>query len=434
MAKDRSPPARQTPTTLAETVRDRGSELELWQSRRPEDGPASARASLKGLHDEMIGAVLRGDGFEQVARLAAAAVAAPVMVVIPDLIGTVVASAGTEDDSLASLESWVQERARGRPAVVRDELVAETAITLGERTVGVVGVVGTIESVGAHVYSVLDVAAAAIATAVAIDEARRETEHAVRGSFLEQLRAGEQLSRAEIVRRAGRLGCDLSHGAIVVCVEVDTNRPRLVAATVLDECPGAFAEPVDRGEDQRSPQVWALLPAAAGRSAAGVRSAEAMEDTAKRLAARLRQYGAVGLSRFHEDPTELTRALDEAELMLEVVRRAASPSGDEIVDGTYRLLFRLLASFPDELRSYHAATIAPLVRHDDQYQTDLVRTLEAYLETNCNMNTTAEMIFAHRHTVAHRLERIHELTGFDATSYEDRERLGLGLKIHRLTA
>jgi DNA-binding PucR family transcriptional regulator len=44
------------------------------------------------------------------------------------------------------------------------------------------------------------------------------------------------------------------------------------------------------------------------------------------------------------------------------------------------------------------------------------------------------MIFAHRHTVAHRLERIHELTGFDATSYEDRERLGLGLKIHRLTA
>jgi DNA-binding PucR family transcriptional regulator len=29
------------------------------------------------------------------------------------------------------------------------------------------------------------------------------------------------------------------------------------------------------------------------------------------------------------------------------------------------------------------------VRGDDQYSTDLVRTLEAYLDTNCNMNTTS---------------------------------------------
>ena len=120
--------------------------------------------------------------------------------------------------------------------------------------------------------------------------------------------------------------------------------------------------------------------------------------------------------------------------MLEVLRKVAAPSGDEIVDGTYKLLFRLLASHPDELHKYHQTTIAPLVLHDDQYRTDLVRTLEAYLETNCNMNVTAETIFAHRHTVAHRLDRIRELTGLDATVHEDRERLGLGLKIHRLTA
>jgi sugar diacid utilization regulator len=39
-----------------------------------------------------------------------------------------------------------------------------------------------------------------------------------------------------------------------------------------------------------------------------------------------------------------------------------------------------------------------------------------------------------RATVAHRLERIQELTGLDAAVHEDREQLGLGLKIHRLTA
>src|ERR1035441_8774292 len=45
--------------------------------------------------------------------------------------------------------------------------------------------------------------------------------------------------------------------------------------------------------------------------------------------------------------------------------------------------------------------------------TDLVSTLETYLAHNANMNATAATVFAHRHTVAYRLERIKELTGLD---------------------
>ncbi|MGZ6672597.1 MAG: PucR family transcriptional regulator [Solirubrobacteraceae bacterium] len=78
--------------------------------------------------------------------------------------------------------------------------------------------------------------------------------------------------------------------------------------------------------------------------------------------------------------------------------------------------------------------MAPIVRYDDQYRTDLVGTLESYLEQNCNMNATAAAIYAHRHTVAYRLERVKELTGLDQMLYEDRERLGLGLKAYRLIA
>ena len=48
------------------------------------------------------------------------------------------------------------------------------------------------------------------------------------------------------------------------------------------------------------------------------------------------------------------------------------------------------------------------------------------------MNATARAIYAHRHTVAYRLERMKELTGLDPTASEDRERLGLGLKALRI--
>ena len=42
------------------------------------------------------------------------------------------------------------------------------------------------------------------------------------------------------------------------------------------------------------------------------------------------------------------------------------------------------------------------------------------------MNATAAAIYAHRHTVAYRLDRVRELTGLDPMQSEDRERLGPG--------
>jgi DNA-binding PucR family transcriptional regulator len=179
------------------------------------------------------------------------------------------------------------------------------------------------------------------------------------------------------------------------------------------------------------PRVIALLPAAAGAAP------EATLAAARRLATRLQRHGVVGVSSFYSDPAELGRAIQEAELVLDVLRRSDGAGGDLIDDigtGTYRLLFRVLASHPEEVRSFFDDTVAPIVAYDDQYSTDLVGTLEAYFEQNCNMNATAAAIYAHRHTVAYRLDRVKELTGLDPMQSEDRERLGLGLKAYRIIA
>ena len=175
--------------------------------------------------------------------------------------------------------------------------------------------------------------------------------------------------------------------------------------------------------------MYGLLPAEGGDGAP-----ERALERARSLADRLGRHGTVGLSSFYADPADLGRAIQEAELVLDVLRRSDS-AGDGLRDigtGTYRLLFRVLASHPEEVRSFYEDTIAPVVRYDDQYRTDLVGTLEAYFEHNCNMNATAAAIFAHRHTVAYRLDRVKELSGLDAMQSEDRERLGLGLKAYRI--
>jgi PucR family transcriptional regulator, purine catabolism regulatory protein len=375
---------------------------------------------LRGVHLEMVDAVLGGDGLGRVAELAADAAGAPVAVVVPRL-GVQVAGGAPAAGALAEVGRYVTDRLRDRPAQVPDAVAAEVPVASGDEVIGAVVLLTGTEEPDPHAAEFLHLAAVASLTEVAVEEARHEVEQNLRGSLLEELRARPDLEPAEISRRARRLGCDLDHGAVVLCAELHTERPRHVVATVVGEYPGALAQHVDD-------RVYGLLPAGPERTP------EQAVEAARALAARLQRHGTVGLSSFYADVGELHRGVQEAELVLDVLRRSDGPIAEDIGQGTYRLLFRVLASHPEEVRSFYEDTVAPIVHYDDQYSTDLAGTLEAYLEQNCNMNATAAAIYAHRHTVAYRLDRVRELTGLDPMLSEDRERLGLGLKAYRIIA
>ena len=387
-----------------------------------EAGPLGAAAPLverlRRVHLEMVEAVLGGEGLGRVAELAAAAVGAPVAVVVPRLDEAV--AAPTPVKRIDALRRYVVDKLRDRPVRVPDGIVAEVPIASGDEVIGAVLLLDAAADVAAPEF--LHLAAVASLTEVAIAEARDEVEQNLRGSLLEELRTRpDAVDAREIVRRAGRLGCDLSHGGVALCAKLTSDRPRHVVALITGEYGGALAQHMEG-------RVYALLPS--------VQEGSPLEtqDAARRLAGRLERYGAVGLSSFYSEPADLPRGLQEAELVVDVLEQSDGAITEDIGTGTYRLLFRVLASHPEEVRSFFEDTVAPLVRYDDQYGTDLVGTLDAYLENNCNMNATAAMIYAHRHTVAYRLDRVRELTGLDPVRSEDRERLGLGLKAYRILA
>jgi sugar diacid utilization regulator len=350
----------------------------------------------------MVGAVLAGDGLERIAEIASHHARVPVAVIVPRL--------GTRVDAWVAYERYVASRLAGgrpeRPA----EVTAEVPIVSGGQELGAVLMLGPGAAPDAGEY--LHVAAVAALTEVAVAEARDETEQSLRGSFLEELRTREDLDPHDVVRRARRLGCDLAEGAVALVADPQGRAPGRLIAAIAAERPDALAQVV--GE-----RVYALLPATT--------------EEARRVATRLGRQAAVGISSRYGSPGELRRALEEAELVLEVSRDGHGP-GEEIGDTTYRLLFRVLASHPEEVRSFFEDTVAPIVRYDEQYSTELVGTLSSYLSSNCNMNATAQSIYAHRHTVSYRLDRIRELTGLDPLTSEDRERLGLGLKAYRIIA
>jgi len=141
----------------------------------------------------------------------------------------------------------------------------------------------------------------------------------------------------------------------------------------------------------------------------------------------------VGRSRPTEDPLELPRAADEALLAANVAEGDAEHRVLAFEEtGAYRLLLSAMSENPAELQRFYAETVEPLVAYDDQYATDLVATVEAFLDADGNVAGTAQRLFTHRHTIRYRLERVRELCGLDVGSSDGREKLSLGLKAMRV--
>src|SRR3954469_6865038 len=274
---------------------------------------------LRRGHLRMVDAVLGGDGLQQVAALAAEAAGAPVAIVVPRLDAAAVAGGGpgVHEAALEEVRRYVAARVRDRPSQVPEALAAEVPIQSGDDVVGAVvllrGAAGT--EPAAEAADFLHLAAVACLTEVAVEEAKEEVEQNLRGSFLEDLRSRPALEPREVVRRAARLGCDLARGAVVLCAELTTDRPRHVIATITGDEPGALAEHLDG-------RVYAILPGAGGDETPDTTTARG-----RALAARLRRHGTVGVSSFYSDPAELPRAIQEAELVLDVLKRTPPPEG-----------------------------------------------------------------------------------------------------------
>ena len=170
--------------------------------------------------------------------------------------------------------------------------------------------------------------------------------------------------------------------------------------------------------------------------AAARRAAEAVARELAGRAARLHVRGRPLARRL--DPADLYRAGNEALLAANVAeaRPAATRAGPAVLafeeTGAYRLLLPAMSEDPGELQRFYAETLEPLVAYDDQYETDLVQTLETFLDCDGNVANTASRLFTHRHTIRYRLERVRDLCGLDVSSTDGREKLGLGLKAMRV--
>jgi hypothetical protein len=259
-------------------------------------------------------------------------------------------------------------------------------------------------------------AQAALVALAVLDLEREERDAGTGGALVRALLEHPGADAALLLAQADAGANALAHGAIALCAQ-QAHRACWVVPTIAEQFPGALWLEEDG-------MVWALLPARPTDDAGRATTA-----AAHRVVARLSARTAVGASPFAARPERLHAALRQARLVLELARGGEVDVG-QAASGTWRVLLAMAVSDPDELATCVATSIGPAVEHDARLRTELVATFRAYLDHGANMNATAAAIYAHRHTVAARLERLRALTRLDPTRHDDRERLGLGVKAH----
>ncbi|HEX3736098.1 MAG TPA: helix-turn-helix domain-containing protein [Solirubrobacterales bacterium] len=241
--------------------------------------------------------------------------------------------------------------------------------------------------------------------------------------------------RGDIVARGAELGADLDRGAGVLVLRAAPRAAQtgewrgrvltMALRALRSLAPGSLAATEDA---EPAAEVAVIVPAEDDE-----RLARAAAGLARELADGLSGFHVtIGRSRRSADPVDLYRAGSEARLAVNVGEAEGRPLLAFEETGAYRLLLPAMSDDPAELERFYAETIQPLADYDEQYETELVTTVEAYLDNDGNVAATAKQLFTHRHTVRYRLERVRELCGHDVSATEGREKLGLGLKAMRV--
>jgi sugar diacid utilization regulator len=256
--------------------------------------------------------------------------------------------------------------------------------------------------------------------------------------FLRAVLGRELTEREELLARASELSLQLQEGACMIVARAHPQAPtdegwrgrvRAIAERGAKAAVNRSIAALSERDGIPGAEVLVLVPG--GEEATAARAADAV---LREMQASLSGFTfALGRSRIAADPADLPRAASEALLAANVAHAQADGAALAFEEtGAYRLLLSAMSENPQELQRFYAETVEPLVAYDEQYETELVRTLEAFLEADGNVAGTAQRLFTHRHTIYYRLERVRELSGHDVASSDGREKLSLGLKSMRV--
>jgi DNA-binding PucR family transcriptional regulator len=267
------------------------------------------------------------------------------------------------------------------------------------------------------------------------EQSMRKAEEALQGDFFTGLlyRAGD---RSLLSEQAQRLGFRLERPHYVLAL---SQQPRPTART------GPLLEEVRFWLEQQQQQallIWRddflvmVAECLADQNGAGDGKAQAVAllDALSHAGRRL-LIGLGGVCESNlERPGAIRQGYEQAREAL-LIGRAMGQEAGVIVFAELGLLHWLYHLPAETLAdNVYLQQIYSLAAYDSERGTDLLRSLEVYLECGGAVQEAAGRLYVHRNTLLHRLERISELCGCDLRTFSHRVNLHAAIKSYRLRA
>lgn len=139
----------------------------------------------------------------------------------------------------------------------------------------------------------------------------------------------------------------------------------------------------------------------------------------------------MGIGRLYKGLGEAYRSLYDADKAVEASKTYIN---ERIIDFDALGIYKIFCQdhLKNELISFYETTLEPLVAYDRKRDTELVKSLIVYFETNGNLKKMSELLFTHYNTVLYRINRIQEITGKNLENEGDRYGLQTALKIMKI--
>ncbi|MFV8450717.1 sugar diacid recognition domain-containing protein [Vibrio campbellii] len=289
--------------------------------------------------------------------------------------------------------------------------------------VGVVGVTGNPEHIRAFAQLVKMTAELTIEQASLVEQLQWDRRH--QEEFVSAW-LNQQLSYSELHDWAQRLSIDLATSRVAVVIELKAEN----APVSLNSVRG-LVDVLYRSEDKSLVAIMSMNEIVVLKPLRSSSNSDqsVLESIQRRLTANQIDDVRLAIGQRFDGAALLPLSYQSAKQVLAVGRRS-HPEQTMLGFSEYRLPV-LLAPLADSWQGEQLAqAMATLVSADKSGQ--LIKTLEAYFQSNGNANDCAKALYIHRNTLRYRLDRISEVTGISTQDFTGLTELYIASQLRKL--
>ncbi len=262
--------------------------------------------------------------------------------------------------------------------------------------------------------------------------------------FFEDLMYGNYDSEDALRQRANFLGCDLSRVHAVAMIEISYPADQNPASEPVNEEDRLAV--YKRISAQMRRRLQDSFPGSVlyeqenlltciinlSKDPNGTRLKNWLRDLARQMRGENNISLAIGIGNTCATAGDYRRGFAEAREALQMGQHLNREGGVTHFNdlGVYRYLYKIARM--DDLRDMYQEQVGRIAGYDHRKGTELLDTLETYLECAGNLTRTSDRLYVHRNTLIQRLERLQSLCDIDLHERSNWLTLQVAIKVYKL--